>query len=151
MKKTIIILVVLLLSWGLADGGSSSEDSSTDFEKVQALVDAQSYSEAIKLLKVYLASDETNADYHNLMGFSLRKTDDFEGSLTHYFRAIELEPEHLGANEYLGELYLKLDDAENAQAQLDALASFGCEAGCEQFDNLVLAIDTYAKTGSVDW
>jgi len=153
MKRFLVLIIVALLSWSFADGGSSSttEVASTDLEKVQALVDAESYSEAINLLKVYLASENDNADYHNLMGFSLRKTDDFEGSLEHYFKALELDPEHLGANEYLGELYLMLDDLENAQSQLEALVSFGCDAGCEQYDMLAQRIDTYNKTGSADW
>ena len=151
MKKLLMVFVFVCLSWGLADGSSTVEVVTSDLEKAQALVDKEDFQGAAHFLKLLLARESDNADYHNLMGFSLRRMDDFEGSLEHYFMALEIDPQHLGANEYLGELYLKLNDLENAEVQLGALASFGCEAGCEQFDMLEAAIDTYQKTGSVDW
>ncbi len=151
MKKVFILMLVTLVSWGFADGAATTEVSSTDLEQAQALIDNEDFQGAANFLKLLLARDNDNADYHNLMGFSLRRMDDFEGSLEHYFKALELDPEHLGANEYLGELYLKLDDLENAQTQLSTPASFSCEAGCEQYDMLAEMINTYETTGSVDW
>ena len=56
-----------------------------------------------------------------------------------------IDPNHKGANEYLGELYLKLDQLEKAEAQLARLDDI-CTFGCEEYNDLKAAIETH-KTG----
>lgn len=150
MKKLVLCFCLLAASFAFAAGSSTTEVESTDLEKVQALVEAQNYSEAVSLLKILLNREES-ADYHNYMAYSLRNLEQYDESMEHYMLALELEPEHLGANEYLGELYLRLGELDKAQGQLDALASFGCEAGCLEFDTLAEVINTFTTTGEVSW
>ena len=51
--------------------------------------------------------------------------------------------EHRGANEYLGQLYLKTGKMKEAQAQLAKLQKI-CGKGCEEYESLRTAI---AKAG----
>jgi Flp pilus assembly protein TadD len=87
-------------------------------------------------------AEPNNADVLNLLGFSYRKLGEFEQSLTYYQRALTLEPQHRGANEYLGELYLQMGDlpkAEERLARLDRICTFGCE----EYSDLKKAIKEY--------
>src|SRR5277367_1276818 len=98
--------------------------SSTDapyLTSVRAKIKAQNYAAALTELRD-LAEDVQQADVYNLLGFTLRKTGDFKTSLTYYTKALELQPDHKAAHEYLGELYLETGDAEKAKQQLDALS-----------------------------
>ena len=60
-------------------------------------------------------------------------------SYAHYQRALRLDPAHLGAHEYLGELYLQRGEPEQARAQLAELELL-CPAGCEERSELADAI-----------
>ena len=76
----------------------------------------EAYAQAIAVLQ---AANETNsADWNNLMGYSLRKNkpSDFSGAAKHYERALEIDPRHRGALEYLGELKLMTGDLAGAEA-----------------------------------
>jgi cytochrome c-type biogenesis protein CcmH/NrfG len=70
---------------------------------------------------------------------TLRKTGDFRTSLTYYTKALELQPEHKAAREYLGELYVETGNMEKAREQLGALAKL-CPRGCEEREDLEKAI-----------
>ena len=66
------------------------------------------------------------ADVYNLLGFSYRKSDnpDLDKAFESYNIALEANPEHAGAHEYLGELYLKMgkiSKAEEMLAKLEAI------------------------------
>lgn len=63
--------------------------------------------------------------------------------MTYYTKALNLEPQHLGANEYLGELYLELNDLPKAQARLAILK--GACGDCEEYEDLEEAIDDYKQ------
>ena len=87
-----------------------------------------------------LAEDNQQADVYNLLGFTLRKTGDYKTSLTYYTKALELQPDHKAAREYLGELYVETGDMDRPGAI--GLADELCPAGCEERDDLQKAIDT---------
>lgn len=144
MKQFLLGMLAVWFVWAFADGEPSSPASLPEVEQVQFLIDQESYVEAVNLLKIYLGREESNADYHNLMGYSLRKLTNYEDSLKHYLRALELEPEHLGANEYLGELYVTLGQLDKAKEHLAILASAeACRALCEQYQDLAKVIAEY--------
>ena len=75
----------------------------------------------------------------NLLGFTLRKTGDFRTSLTYYTKALELQPHHKAAREYLGELHVETGSMEKAKEQLAVLANL-CQRGCEERADLEKAI-----------
>src|SRR5277367_5273650 len=92
-----------------------------DLTSVRAKNKSNDYAAALAELRD-LAEDTQQVDVYNLLGFTLRKTGDFKTSLTYYTKALELQPDHKSAHEYLGELYLETGDAEKAKQQLDALS-----------------------------
>jgi Flp pilus assembly protein TadD len=111
-----------------------------DLTSVRAKIAAKDYAAALTELRD-MAEDTTNADVYNLLGFTLRKTGDFKTSLTYYTKALELQPNHKAAHEYLGELYLQTGDAAKAKEQLAILTKL-CAAGCEEREDLEKAIET---------
>jgi cytochrome c-type biogenesis protein CcmH/NrfG len=80
-------------------------------------------------------ADPKNADAHNLMGYSLRKSGDFEQSLVHYQKALEIDPKHKSALEYLGELYVETKEIDKARATAARLKAL-CPQGCEELSDL---------------
>ena len=99
------------------------------FGRAKAMIEAKDYRGALPLLQQVVAKEPKNADAYNLMGYAIRKSGDPNGSLQYYNYALTLDPKHLGANEYIGEAYLMLDQPQQAEqhlARLDSLCVFGC-------------------------
>ena len=94
-------------------------------------------------------NDTGNADWNNLMGYSLRKgpTPDFAGAEKFYNEALRINPRHRGALEYSGELYLQTGDLAKAEQRLAALDK-ACTFGCEEFTDLKKAIAQYKANGN---
>jgi cytochrome c-type biogenesis protein CcmH/NrfG len=115
-----------------------------DLSAVRAKIKAKDYAAALTELRD-LAEDTQQADVYNLLGFTLRKTGDFKTSLTYYTKALELQPDHKAAREYLGELYVETGNMEKAKEQLSILAKL-CPGGCEEREDLQKAIS--AKSAS---
>jgi tetratricopeptide (TPR) repeat protein len=89
---------------------------------------------------------ERDADWNNLMGFVLRKqaTPDLAGAQRHYDAALRLNPNHLGALEYVGELALTLKDLPAAEAYLARLQrACGIANPCEPLETLKKAVADY--------
>src|ERR1700751_5896283 len=128
---------VLLSAPAYAVDNMSSTDA-PDLTSVRAKIKAQDYAAALAELRD-LAEDTQQADVYNLLGFALRKTGDFKTSLTYYTKALELQPDHKAAREYLGELYVETGNIEKAKEQLAVLAKL-CTAGGEEREDLQKAI-----------
>jgi tetratricopeptide (TPR) repeat protein len=64
----------------------------------------------------------------------LRKTGHPDQALDYYSRALAQKPDHLDANEYLGELYLELKQPAKAQERLAVLEK-AC-GDCEEYQEL---------------
>ncbi len=109
-----------------------------DLTSVRAKIEAKDYAGALRELRD-LAEDNQQADVYNLMGFTLRKTGDFKTSLTYYTKALELQPDHKAAREYLGELYIETGDMPKAEEQVSVLKQL-CPTGCEELEDLQDAI-----------
>jgi tetratricopeptide (TPR) repeat protein len=82
-----------------------------------------------------LAEDNQQADVYNLMGYTLRKTGDYRTSLTYYTKALELQPDHRAAREYLGELYVETGEMAKAEEQVSSLKQL-CPSGCDELEDL---------------
>jgi predicted Zn-dependent protease len=111
-------------------------------EAARALVDAQKYDEALPALRQIDQQNPNNPDVLNLIGFSLRRTGKMDEALDYYNRALALNPQHRGANEYLGELYLQTGQPEKAKQRLEVLRQ-AC-GDCEEFEDLQKEISQYA-------
>ena len=109
-----------------------------DLTSVRAKIKAQDYKGALAELRD-LAEDNQNADVYNLLGFTLRKTGDYTTSLSYYTKALDLQPDHKAAREYLGELFVETGHMDKAKEQLAVLAKL-CPAGCDERADLEKAI-----------
>ena len=143
MQK-LIAMMLLAASLGslstltLADGGNAS----SRLAPYQELIKAEKYETAIQKLQAALAKKADDADLLNLLAYSQRKLGRFDVALVNYEKALAIDPSHRGANEYLGELYLQMDQPELALQRLKVLDD-DCFFGCEEFDDLQQAIETY--------
>ncbi|MGM5056956.1 tetratricopeptide repeat protein [Rhizobium sp. 814_E9_N1_1] len=105
-----------------------------DLTSVRAKIDARDYAGALAELRG-LAEDNQQADVYNLMGYTLRKTGDYRTSLTYYTKALELQPDHRAAREYLGELYVETGEMAKAEEQVSSLKQL-CPSSCEELEDL---------------
>jgi tetratricopeptide (TPR) repeat protein len=100
----------------------------------------RAWERALTLLQGHLRAVPDDADGHNLLGYSLRHLGRYAESLVAYERALALNPSHLGAHEYLGELFLQTGQRARALRQLQILADL-CQAQCEEYQELRQAIE----------
>jgi tetratricopeptide (TPR) repeat protein len=123
-----------------------SNDTTADAEYAQAqtAITQQDFQGAVSHLNNVLVSQPNNPDVLNLMGFSKRKMGDQTAAMEYYDKALSLQPNHIGANEYLGELYLELKLPAKAQERLDVLQQ-AC-GNCEEYGELKEKIEKYKST-----
>ena len=137
LSMSVLFSIVGLSLSALAAGGGGgggmdsvpSKPVDPNFAQAKAAIEAQNYAAALPLLQQVVARDPRTADAYNLMGYATRKSGDANGSLRYYTTALQIDPKHLGAHEYIGEAYLMLDrpqEAEQHLARLDSLCLFGC-------------------------
>lgn len=119
------------------------EDS--DYERAVALIWAEEYAAAEPLLQAAVKRNGRNPDAWNYLGFVHRKLGNFSDAQSYYFNALRLDPEHLQAMEYLGELYLQTGQPELARELLGRLEAL-CPAECEARDMLAAAIKRHSAT-----
>lgn len=151
-RVALAVLVCGMLGTGsaLAIGGDDSGDEkkNPDYAKAVQLIGSGKYKEAIPLLDKAAAKEPKNANVHNYLGFAHRKLKRFDLALKYYRTALKIEPKHRGANEYLGELYLRTGQLDKAEERLRVLDS-ACFFGCEEYRDLKKAIAAYkARKGS---
>jgi Flp pilus assembly protein TadD len=120
-------------------GGGSSKPPEPVPAEITQLIDTEQYDKAEKELKLFVRKEKKNADAWNWLGYSQRSIGDLEGSLKSYKTALRLDRKHLGANEYLGELYIMLGEMKKAKKQLKKLAKY-C-GDCEQHQKLAEVIN----------
>ena len=98
-------------------------------------IDARNWGAAIKTLSVAAQREPNNADVQNLLGYAYRNTSQLEAALRHYQRALQIDPRHLGAHEYIGEAYLMANNLAKAEEHLAALQRY-CPNVCVERDDL---------------
>ena len=146
IKGSLLAVVLLVFSAGaMAAGGNYSSD--TDLKPIMKLIEKGDYNAAIDMLHDELDVDPDNADIMSLLGYSYRKTHQYDDALTFYEWALRAEPEHLGANEYLGELYLETNQFDKAIEQLQIIDNI-CRTNCKEYTQLKQAIDSFQQSGS---
>ena len=142
LRVTLIAGVLLLgvelpvVSIAFAEDDTPTPDNAAnpDYMAVKAEVDAGAYQAALSQLMALDQATPNDPDILNLIGFSLRKTGHPDQALDYYSRALAQKPDHLGANEYLGELYLELKQPAKAQERLAVLEK-AC-GDCEEYQEL---------------
>ena len=147
MIKRILItffISISLISNGYSAGSnesSSSSDNKTNYQKaVSYIKSAKKYEKEGKLKKANKKYEKAQKlliksnnklpnkpDTLNYLGFTTRKLGDFELGEKYYLQGLAIDPNHVGINEYLGELYVVTNRIDLAKERLEVLASCNCE------------------------
>jgi tetratricopeptide (TPR) repeat protein len=107
----------------------------------------QAWPRAVELLQTHVRAYPDDADAHNLLGYSLRQLDRYELSQAAYERALAIDPGHLGAHEYLGQLMITLGRRDRALHHLSTLERL-CQASCEGYQQLKRSLESAAPARS---
>jgi tetratricopeptide (TPR) repeat protein len=145
MKKLIYtLLIIIALANNSFSAGSSSDNDSTakisDYSKAKNLIKtAKKYEKKgktkkaqkryAKAQKLLLKSNEIKplqADTLNYLGFTTRKLGDYIKGEEFYLQGLQIEPNHNGINEYLGELYIATNRMDMAKERLEVLKTCNC-------------------------
>jgi Flp pilus assembly protein TadD len=129
----------------VADPDEADPDLATrdeDYAAGRRAAEKKDWVEAARLFKRAEIRHPEHADLQNSLGFSYRNLKQYELAFKHYRRAIELDPRHRGAHEYIGEAYLMTGDLASAQRHLAALKEI-CLLPCEELTDLERAIAQY--------
>ena len=121
--------------------GAESMDSA------RAAIAKKGWSRALNELQIALRQEPRNADLNNLLGYTYRKQDtpNLPKAFEHYRIALEIDPRHRGAHEYIGEAYLMDKKPAEAQKHLDALEKICGNKTCEEYADLAGALADYRK------
>ena len=117
------------------------------FKTGQSAIYAQQWDRGIRFMKRVVAKQPKNADAHNYLGFAYRKKGDLSNAASFYKVALNLRPEHKGALEYQGEMFLKMGNLASAQANQSKLQKV-CPSGCKELNELTRAIADFTAAKS---
>ena len=113
-----------------------------DYQYAKQAIAKEDWKSAIAALNRAARNDPNSADVQNLLGFSYRGSGDLESAFKHYARALEINPRHLGAHEYVGRTYLLAGKPEKAKEHLALLEKY-CSETCPERESLKKAIAEY--------
>ncbi|MDB0011878.1 hypothetical protein N9E31_00140 [Paracoccaceae bacterium] len=152
MKKAFVIYLgaCLIGTFTFAAGSYSDSSSSSDrygpssaetnrFSTINALIRLEKFTEAHAELK-NLSPQTDEAERQNLLGFIARKSGDLIAAASYYNTALTIDPKHIGALEYQGELFIQLSDIEKAQRNLAKLEKI-CWLPCNEEYKLRSALE----------
>ena len=152
MKKAFVLFLgaCLIGTFTFAAGSSSNSSSSSDrygassaetnrFSKINALIRLEKFAEAHAELK-NLSPQTDEAERQNLLGFTARKSGGLAAAASYYKTALTIDPKHIGALEYQGELFIQLGDIEKAQGNLAKLEKI-CWLPCNEEYELRSALE----------
>jgi tetratricopeptide (TPR) repeat protein len=147
LVSTLLAPGALLAAGGGGGGGGGAADtrpSDPVVERATLATQREEWASAQGLWKEVLARNPNDAEYHNMFAYSLRKGPSPDMSLVfkHYNEALRLDPKHRGANEYLGEAYLMVNNVAKAKEQLATLDKL-CFFPCKEFSDLKKSIADY--------
>ena len=108
-------------------------------------IQAQDWKAAIAVLTEAVQVHPGNPELHNLLGYAYRKqaTPDLPRAFENYRLALRFDPEHRGANEYIGEAYLMDKKPAKAEEHLARLQRICGNTTCEEYQDLAQAIAQY--------
>ena len=110
-----------------------------ELAKVTTLLNANNFKQALADLKIIDSEFKNNADVNNLLGYSSRKLKQYKPADAYYKKALKINPNHLGALEYQGELFVLTNKVSAAKKNLVKLEKL-CGLKCGEYLDLKKAI-----------
>ena len=139
--KILISFILFFVHLNIFAAGTAYDtvDASKEYQKAESLINNKDFKSAIKILNDLISEDPngyTKADLYNYLGFATRKQSnpDYELAENYYLKALELNNNHVGALEYLGELYFETDRRDEALVLLDKIKMFAGDNSNEYKD-----------------
>ena len=134
-------MTINLNAAGTSDSSSDTSKVKSDYDKAVTIIKSakkyekkgknekaiKRYEKAQKLLIKSNKKKPLQADTLNYLGFTTRKLGDYENGEKYYLLGLEIKPDHVGINEYLGELYVVTNRIDLAKDRLKVLESCNCE------------------------
>jgi Flp pilus assembly protein TadD len=117
----------------------AAKNLSTELTKIRSLIEAKNFSAALSALQAADKTFPNNADINNLLGYSARNLKQYKPAATYYAKALKIDPKHLGALEYQGELFMLTKKTSDAKKNLAKLKSL-CGVNCGEYIDLKKAI-----------
>jgi len=161
MKKLIytLLIIIALTNNSFSAGNSSDSDTAakiSNYSKAKNLIKSakkyekkgktekaqKRYAKAQKLLLKSNKKKPLQADTLNYLGFTTRKLGDYKRGEEFYLQGLQIEPNHNGINEYLGELYIVTNRIDLAKERLNVLKS----CNCKEYEQLKGIIDGTKKS-----
>ena len=159
MIKKIFFTFSLLLMLSVNSYSAGSNDNSktkTNFDKAVTHIKLakkyekkdkiekanKRYEKAVKLLIKSNKEKPNSPDTLNYLGFTTRKLGDYENGEKFYLEGLAIEPNHVGINEYLGELYVVTNRIGLAKERLKILEN----CNCKEYDQLREVIQGIRKS-----
>mgnify|MGYP001181641281 FL=1 len=142
MKKNLLLIVfyftLTVFAYGAASSGNSGSSNydkgATIIKKAKKLEEKgkiekakKRYEKALNYLIKSNKKTPNQPDTLNYLGFALRKLGKFEEAEKYYLIGLNINPNHNGINEYLGELYVITNRIEKAKERLEVLKTCNCE------------------------
>ena len=125
-----------------SDPGALAQDA--DYTAGKQAMEKKNWREAVRRFNQVALRAPDNADLYNFLGFSYRNLGQLDLAFRYYGRAIELNPRHRGAHEYIGEAYLMVNNLAKAEEHLAALEKI-CLLPCEELDDLKRKVAEHRK------
>ena len=146
-----LIIVLLLLNFKCFAAGDYDSDNVNNpdvlYSETLKLIKKEDYNSAIPKLKKLLKKNSTyfsKADIYNYLGYSHRKIKSYKKAEKYYLKALEINNNHIGALEYIGELYIETDRIEKARESLEKLKLVAGE-NSEEYLDLYTLINNYSS------
>ena len=115
--------------------------SDPNFIAAKKAIDAKQWDKALYSLKYVKAEDP---EVYNLTDYASRKVGKMDDAFRNYKIALQMNPNHRGAHEYVGEAYLITNNLAMAEQHLAALEKI-CGKNCEEYRDLAKEIAEYKQ------
>ena len=139
--KILISFILFFVHLNIFAAGTAYDtvDASKEYQKAENLINNKDFKSAIKVLNELMSEDPngyTKADLYNYLGFATRKLSNpnYELAEDYYLKALEINNNHVGALEYLGELYFETDRRDEALVLLDRIKTVAGDSSSEYKD-----------------
>jgi Flp pilus assembly protein TadD len=143
----LFVIFLFICGTALAEPGDEDADEARldpDYANGRHAIEAKDWQNAVRLLSSAALRDTRNAEIQNELGYAYRNLGELSSAFKHYSRALQINPRHRGAHEYLGEAYLMVNNVAKAEEHLATLKTI-CLIPCDETGILERKISEYRK------